>query len=1534
MVFTARVSAQSYTFTTLANVYSTAGVAVDGAGNTYASGIYNHAIYKITPGGTVSILAGSQGAGNADGVGTAARFANPRGIAIDGSGTLYVADMANHAIRKITPNGTVTTLAGLPGTRGWDDGAGSVARFDQPQGVAADASGNVFVADTGTRTIRKITPAGVVTTLAGLGYVTGTADGTGLDARFDQPQGVAVDAAGVVYVADTANHTIRRITPAGVVTTLAGSPTNRGFADGVGRSARFDGPQALAVDAAGNLFIADTNNYIIRKITAGGVVTTIGGLAGFGAGTSGTGSNARFYYPRGIAAGANGGLYISDSDNVRLGTPANQLAFTVQPQSQVVAAGSGMNFNVTVTGAPPITYQWQKDLVPIAGATTAILNIASVQASHTGNYTVSATNPVGTFTSSVASLTVLSPLPNDNFASAQTISGTTGQVSGITNGATGELDEPTHSNPAATASSVWYRWTPAESGTVIIDSTSSTGVFMAGYTGASLDRLSRVAIGTNRLTFAATAGTTYNIAVGSTSATQRGNFTLTWRTILNDAFANAQTLAGASGQVSGNNTGATAEPGEPVHFPGSAAASTSLWYKWTAPQSGTVIVDNTGTLFTTVIALYTGSSLSTLTLLTNAGTGNIPEATAVNVTAGTTYYIAVGSYGYSTGAVVLNWRFTQLPFIGTQSGNTTAVAGANVTLQAGVVSFQTPTFQWQRNGVVIAGATNASLTLSNVQAADAGTYILVANNGAGSATAKPIVLTVLVPPPNDNFTSAQIIAGLTGSVSGTNANATGEPGEPSHWNAAGAASSVWYRWIPSTSGLAVIDTVGSNFDTVLAVYTGSSLATLTRIVQDDDRGGGRTSQVSFAATGGVTYWIAVGGSTPSARGNLTLGWQLSPTVAITAAPVGQTIAVGGAATFTVQASGTGLTYQWYRNGVAIPAATTSSLTVSSVQGGSDASYTVSVSNGTTTITSEPATLAVAAPAATTLSLRRSRAEGNLLWSIAASTDELVAVGSYGVILSSSDNGATWTPRDSGTNVWLVAVTYGGGQFVIVGEGGLILTSPDGHQWTRSVASGTTERLNGVIYADGKYVAVGENGAAVTSPDARVWTARSTPVNTWLHGLTYHAGIRHFAACGENGVFLFSPDGVTWTRLPVPNYTSALQQTVAVDSYAHFVAVGEEGMVVSVRRNELVLKDGQPVITWTAETHPTGTNTHFIGLAQGAGALFATGFDGKVITATSDRGPWYTVPTGTSRLLLAGLFHNDTLFVVGENEMVLQSERMFGSRLINISTRGQVGTGSNLMISGFVVTGDRPKTVLVRAAGPTLASSFNLTGTLAAPVLTLVDSQNRTIATNTGWGTNANAAALSATAARVGAFPFTANSADSALLTTLTPGAYTALISGVNNGTGLSIVEVYDVDTMSNEGSRAINISTRGIAGSGQNKMIAGFVIDGASSRRVLIRAVGPTLGAAPFNVGGTLAEPQLELYNSRNLLHATAGAWSLQSSADEIRGAAKSVSAFDLPEGSKDAAMVVTLLPGAWTVQVGGSGNATGVVLVEVYALP
>ena len=241
------------------------GVAVDAAGNIYVADTVRHTISTITPAGVVSTLAGLSGsAGSTDGSGSAARFSQPRSVAVDAAGNVYVADRVNHTIRKITPAGAVSTLAGLAGTFGSADGTGSAARFNNPGGVAVDAAGNVYVGDFNNSSIRKITPAGVVSTLAGLSGIFGSVDGTGSAARFNGPFGVAVDAAGNVYVADNGNATIRKITPAGVVSTLAGLAGSTGSTDGTGGAARFNDPFGVAVDAADNLYVADTVNNTIR----------------------------------------------------------------------------------------------------------------------------------------------------------------------------------------------------------------------------------------------------------------------------------------------------------------------------------------------------------------------------------------------------------------------------------------------------------------------------------------------------------------------------------------------------------------------------------------------------------------------------------------------------------------------------------------------------------------------------------------------------------------------------------------------------------------------------------------------------------------------------------------------------------------------------------------------------------------------------------------------------------------------------------------------------------------------------------------------------------------------------------------------------------------------------------------------------------------------------------------------------------------------------------------------------------------------
>lgn len=292
-------------------------LAVDSNGTVYVADTGNNTIRKLVFSGTnstVSTLAGTVGVtGLTDGTGVSAQFNTPSGIAVDGNGIVYVADSGNYTIRKITPEGVVTTFAGIPGQSGNSDGPGAL--FGCPMGIAVDGNGTVYVADSFNHTIRKITSGGSVTTLAGCPNVMGSRDGTGSSASFNTPGGVTVDASGTVFVADTLNHTIRKITPDGTVTTLAGTPGQYGSIDGTGNRTQFNTPSALVVDGAGSLYVADTYNDTIRKVSPAGVVTTVSGSASTTGFTDGAGSAALYNFPAGIAIDSNGNVYVADTGN-------------------------------------------------------------------------------------------------------------------------------------------------------------------------------------------------------------------------------------------------------------------------------------------------------------------------------------------------------------------------------------------------------------------------------------------------------------------------------------------------------------------------------------------------------------------------------------------------------------------------------------------------------------------------------------------------------------------------------------------------------------------------------------------------------------------------------------------------------------------------------------------------------------------------------------------------------------------------------------------------------------------------------------------------------------------------------------------------------------------------------------------------------------------------------------------------------------------------------------------------------------------
>jgi len=413
-----------------ARFFGPSGIVADGGGGFYVADALNNTIRRVSSAGVVTTVAGGNineitslpDRGYADGSGRSALFSfgvtetsgvGARTMGFDSKGNLYVADTLNYVIRKMTPDGVVTTLAGSPGNSGSVDGAGAAAQFSSPYGVAVDGGGNVFVADSGNNAIRKITSAGVVTTFAGkAGPNAGNTNGNATDARFNNPSGLAADTAGNLYVSDTNNHTIRKVTAAGLVTTLAGLAGSKGSSDGIGLSARFSSPTGIAVDNAGNIYVADTGNVTIRKVTPTGGVSTLAGFAGLSGAIDGTGNAVRFTTPYGVAVDGAGNVYVADTGNhtIRKGVVASASAGTVaiqtQPKSQYVNVGTRVSLSVEATGTPTPTYQWQRNNLNVGGATNATLTFASIQFLDEANYTVVVTSNNVSITSTPGSIQV------------------------------------------------------------------------------------------------------------------------------------------------------------------------------------------------------------------------------------------------------------------------------------------------------------------------------------------------------------------------------------------------------------------------------------------------------------------------------------------------------------------------------------------------------------------------------------------------------------------------------------------------------------------------------------------------------------------------------------------------------------------------------------------------------------------------------------------------------------------------------------------------------------------------------------------------------------------------------------------------------------------------------------------------------------------------------------------------------------------------------------------------------------------------
>ncbi len=1210
----------------------------------------------------------------------------------------------------------------------------------------------------------------------------------------------------------------------------------------------------------------------------------------------------------------------------------------------LMVANTG-NSPLTLTGInlpPGFSGSVEGEVLPGSFRNFTVTFTPTTVGSHAGTLSISSDATEGATTRSISGTGTPPPPANDSFLGALAIAGSTLRATGNTVSASREIGEPNHAGMPGKRS-IWWKWVAPATGTVAVNTIGSTfDTLLAIYQGAGLTALTTIAAddeaggdGASSLTFNATAGTTYFIAVDG-YLDDSGDAVLNLATVPliapNDNFENATVLTGSSAQSVGSNVTANRQSGEPRHL--NQISGRSIWWSWTAPFAGRLMVNTNGSQFDTTLAVYTGGSLAALTLVgSNDNGGNATNsALSLAVRAGVTYMIAVEGANNTAGVAVLNLRLVVPPANDNLAsaqrilGISPRVTGTNVGASkesgepnhAAVPGGSSVWYRWQApqtgrvristegsqfDTIIAVYTPNSSNLLVGIAANDNENFLTATSATSFTATANvsywiavegyagaegklTLSLDYLTPPQNDRFSSPLTLSGTNIQTSANNTGAIKEPGEPNHAGYVGGCS-IWWQWTAPADARVTLSTAGSRIDTLLAVYTGSAINALTLVAQnDEDATGTGTSSLTFMAIAGTSYRIAVDGY---AGGSGSIALRLSAVVlsapVITQQPTSQTVIEGQAMSFTVAAGGTApLLYQWQFNGTPISGATDATLTLAKVSASSAGAYAVVVTNGVGNVTSRTATLTVT-PATTAPSITTHPVSQN------ATIGQSV---SFSVVASGT------AP---------LSYQWFENSFPIPGA-----TSP-----TFTLAS--AQLTNNAAYrvtVTNSLGSVTSNPATltVTRPVSNLAISAQSPDQTVIEGQTVTLSVTatsslsityqwYRATQGGNGIII---PGATAPTLTLTN-------TALADAGSYWIVVGDpagtlQGIPIAVTVNPAPVA---PTIVTQPSSHSVqaGQPVTFSLVASGTGPLsYQWRRQGVVIPgATSTQ---FTLPA--AQISDAGDYSVTVSNSVGSvisATAALTVTPAPSSQITNLSVRTTLAANQIVIVGLAVADGSRD--TLIRAVGPGLAP-YVPSGTMPDPAMTLF-SGSTPIQSNDNWG---GSTALAQSFASVGAFPLSPASLDAAMIHT-TSGSRSIHVTGPTGGDVL--VEAYALPAPGS--ARLTNISARNRVGAGRDTLIAGFVIAGDAPKTVLIRGVGP--GLVPFTVTDPLVDPKLEVYHGSTLV-AENNDWS-PSLADTF----SSVGAFSLPADSKDAAIQITLQPGSYTVQVKSADGGAGEVLVELY---